>query len=35
VDAVVNGDADLLVLERAELPILSPARVIEEFVRES
>jgi putative PIN family toxin of toxin-antitoxin system len=35
VDAVVSGDADLLVLERIEPPILSPSSLIEELARES
>jgi putative PIN family toxin of toxin-antitoxin system len=34
-DVIVSGDADLLLLERIEPPILSPSRLIEEFARES
>jgi uncharacterized protein len=35
VDAIVSGDADLLVLEGIEPPILSPVSLIEELARES
>jgi len=35
VDAVVSGDAHLLVLERIEPPILGSGRLIEELARES
>jgi putative PIN family toxin of toxin-antitoxin system len=35
VDAIVTGDADLLVIERTDPPILTPARLIEELAGES
>ncbi len=34
-DAIVSGDADLLVLERIEPPILSPSNLVEELAREA
>jgi len=30
-DAIVSGDADLLVLEHLELPIVSPSRFVDEL----
>jgi putative PIN family toxin of toxin-antitoxin system len=34
-DAIVSGDADLLVLERIEPPILSPSSFVRDLTRES
>ncbi len=34
-DAIVSGDADLLVLERITPPVMSPGSLLEELARES
>jgi len=33
VDAIVSGDADLVELDRADPPVVSPSRLVEQFAR--